>query len=184
MRDNRQRWLRASLVGGAVVLLIALITWLLTTGGGPSPSGVPVVPPSTAPFPTATATPTTAAPSSSPSPLSAPTPSGNPFGTSDIAGFGNSSTPHTLLIEIVSRTPIYLKVGWKAPTSPGRSGTSSLHAAGWSRTMNVYGRPDFAAVYAQYAGGIGPVSCRIYVDGRLRVQYTATGYYGQVYCLG
>lgn len=181
MTENRRRWLVISLVIGAIVVAIALLTTLLTMGGGPSRTAT-----TTPPVPSAT--PTTATPTPSPSHKS--TPQAGPATTlpnpSPQGGWGLSdpAARHTLMIELVSSRPVYVQSGWKAPTSAQKVGIYKGRTTDWSRTMTVFGSPQYVVFYTYYGGAEAPVTCRVYVDGSLRVTKTSTGSYGGVMCVG
>jgi hypothetical protein len=177
--ENRRRWLMMSLVVGAIVAAIALLTTLLTMGGGAKKTGA-IVPPS----PTATTSSPTPTPTAKPKPKSTPPvaiPTLTPAGG---WGLADPAARHTLLIELVSSRPVYVQIGWKAPTSAGKVGIYKGRTTDWSRSMTVFGSPQYVVFYTYYGGAEAPVTCRVFVDGALRTSKTSTGSYGGVMCVG
>ena len=183
MTENRRRWLLISLAVGAVVVVIALITWLLSSSGGANKAaGVPA--PSLSPSPSASATPKphhkpTVKPSSSTVRIDGVT-----FGEAPGWGTGYSDTPHHLVLQVFSDSRVFAYLGWIVPTAASGKGKSTMYSSGWSRSYTVYGRPNYAIFYVQYGPSSGAVTCRITVDGRVRVEKTSTGRYGGVMCIG
>jgi hypothetical protein len=168
-----------SLVVGAVVLAIALLTTLLTSGGGPKNDAAPPAP-----------TPT---PSPSASPSAKPKHKHKPSATPSLPGlralgpgwgYVSNATRHTLVLELSSSARVAVQVGWKAPTSPSKGGIFKGFISDWSRTMTVYGAPQYAVFFTYFGGASAPVSCRIFVDGVLQVEKTSSGRYGGLMCVG
>lgn len=185
MTENRRRLLGISLLGGAVVLAIALITWLLTTGGGPKTTDAAAPPiPTPSASPSATATPT-------PTPKAARTShnagGGGSFGQGNFGpgwGWAASAAKHTLVIEMISTRPVAVKMGWKVPQSTPKGGQVTGRMAFWSHAFTVYGPPKYAAFYIYYGGTVTTVSCRITLDGTTRIEKTTSGKYGALMCVG
>lgn len=183
--DNRRRWLWVSLIGGGTVLAIALLTTLLTMGGGAGTYSAVTPPSAPSPSATSTATPTPAlTPTATPTRLTMP--SAPAFGQAGPPGIGwnAKAAPHTLVLEMSAPGPVHVRMGWRVPTSASRSGTTSGYMSTWSTTMRVYGAPYYAEFYIVYGGATVPLTCRISVDGHLRVEKTATGAFGGLMCVG
>ena len=185
MTENRRRWLGIALLGGAVVLAIALITWLLTMGGGSNRTEA-----AAPPFPTPSAS-----PSATPTPTSKPKSRRSSHGTGGVSGFGQgsfgpgwgwaqSAAKHTLVIEMISTRAVAVKMGWKVPQSTPKGGQVQGRLATWSRSFTVYGPPKYAAFYIYYGGTTTTVSCRILLDGAVRIEKTTSGKYGALMCVG
>ncbi|MGN6722570.1 MAG: hypothetical protein ACTHJM_08160 [Marmoricola sp.] len=179
MTENRRRWLYPLLAVATVVVAIALVTALLTSGGGARNTGAAPLPTPTATAPTPTPTPT---PSPSPTNrLGAGIPTLTPAGG---WGLADPAARHTLLIELVSSRPVYVQSGWRAPTSPDKGGVYKGRTTDWSHSTTVYGAPQYVVFYTYYGGAEAPVTCRVFVDGSLRTSKTSTGRYGGVMCVG
>lgn len=182
---DRGRWTFILLAISGVVLLIALATWVLTsTGGAKSSPGTaaPAIATTASPSPSTTASPrakhqrATGTPGSTTTDGSLP---GKPGW-----GWGYTDTPHHMVLQVTSGSPVFAYLGWKAPTAKPNGGIAKMYASTWTKTMTVYGAPHFVTFYVQFGPSNGPVTCSVTVDGRRLVTKSAKGPYGAVMCIG
>lgn len=199
-RHDRRPFVIAGVVAAVVVAgLVAVLTLPgdrdVTTGADPLPAPLPVSP---LPSDDASTTPS-ASPSASATPSSSPgAGTGTGVGASDpfaglpgynpkgLGGTGGErfATPRNIVLSATSAASIYA-VGFQAPTSVDRS-SGVVRDAGprWGVTTTVYGRPDYARLFAQAGPTGAPVTCTITVDGKVRDRRTTQGPYGMVICQG
>lgn len=106
----------------------------------------------------------------------------------DLPGWGgegrNMNLPkHTLTLTLTSPGSVGF-TAWIIPTASPDKGTHQTTSSSWSMTTTVYGKPDYAAVFAQADSHGTPVTCTITVDGRVTERRTTQGPYGAMWCKG
>ncbi len=99
-------------------------------------------------------------------------------------GASSSTRVRDVRLAVTSDEPVWV-LGYLVPTSPDRSnGTVRKPGASWSMSTKVYGRPDYAQIFAQAGPRATRISCTVTVDGRVTERRTATGPYAQLFCQG
>jgi hypothetical protein len=193
----------AAATGSLALLLVIALIWFFVRGGGPvdEPSvlGDPLPSATTTPLkplPTLTAVPTPgASPSTSIDQKVAQAMAGigkagsGTNGSLSMPGLqGNSISKtlprHELLLLVHSEGKIGT-VGWVIPTTSGKtSGVDKNVGSHWRHATRVYGDPDYAQIWLQAGFPGTPITCEIWVDGKLREKKSTEGPYGQLLCQG
>lgn len=182
---------KVTALAGAVVLgLSLLLVWFFVRGGDPveppATLGTPLPSSTLSPLPTPTGTPSTSVEQTFQQAMAGRAAGKGSLALPGLPGGSYSKTlpRHRLTLLAHSARPIGT-VGYIVPTSvEAYSGIKKHVGRSWRLRTTVYGSPDYAQIYLQ-AGWPGyPITCEIWVDGKLREKKSTEGPYGQLLCQG